>query len=107
MSLSKTHQSPRRAYKRMSAQAPQSGGAGCCHDYDENALCRALQTLRNSEASNPLDYKYQDYRTPSNSTSKIRVELGGITGGRPAAPYARSGGIISFRLPPTFIDINP
>ena len=41
------------------------------------------------------------------STSKVRVELGGITGKLPCSPYARSDGIINLNFSPTFISIKP
>ena len=47
------------------------------------------------------------YWTPSSSTSKTRVALGGMSGGAPEAPYPSSGGITSLRRPPTFIPATP
>src|SRR5690348_4057983 len=47
------------------------------------------------------------YLIPRSSTSKTSVALGGITPPAPLSPYARSGGIVSLRLPPTFIVATP
>ena len=40
--------------------------------------------------------------TSINSTSKIKVALGGITPPAPLLPYAKWGGIIKVAFPPTF-----
>jgi hypothetical protein len=47
------------------------------------------------------------YSTFSNSTSNTSVALGGITPPAPFGPYAKSGGIVSLRTPPTFIPVTP
>src|ERR1044072_5629984 len=43
------------------------------------------------------------YLTSSSSTSKRRVAFGGMTPPAPWLPYPSCGGIVSVRLPPTFI----
>src|ERR1700691_3934989 len=50
--------------------------------------------------------RHTNYFTLTSLTSKISAEFGG-TDGRPAAPYAKSGGMCSWRLPPTFIPEIP
>lgn len=40
-------------------------------------------------------------------TSKTSVALGGINGGDPRLPYAKAGGIINFRSPPSFMPVMP
>src|SRR3989338_8470801 len=54
-----------------------------------------------------LDGLCDAHRSPSNSTSKVNVALGGITLPAPRAPYASCGGMVSLRLPPTFIPATP
>ncbi len=45
--------------------------------------------------------------TNLHSTSKTRVELGGMSGGAPWAPYAMLGGRVRRRFPPTFSPATP
>src|SRR5262249_30219314 len=52
-------------------------------------------------------FRDRTQRTSSSSTSNTSVELGGITGGNPRAPYASSGGMVSRRTSPIFIPATP
>ena len=47
------------------------------------------------------------YFTFNSSTSKYKVEFGGMSSPRPAAPYPSLEGTSSFRLPPTFMVETP
>ncbi len=47
------------------------------------------------------------YFTSSSSTSNTSVEFGGISEPAPRAPYPIAGGIVSTRVPPTFMPANP
>lgn len=48
-----------------------------------------------------------DHLTSSSSTSKRSVAFGGMTPPAPRLPYPSCGGIVSVRLPPTFIPATP
>src|SRR5260221_8638248 len=58
-------------------------------------------------ASYFLSYKCGYPTTVTIVTSKTSVELGGIVGGWPAAPYASAAGMIMIRVPPRFIPASP
>ena len=60
-----------------------------------------MTTYTTASAHAPLRSFYDDAMS---STSNCSVAPGGITGGLPLSPYARSDGITSVALPPTLTD---
>src|SRR5262249_32800355 len=74
---------------------------------DHAARLQRLDGTANLPRIRILRLNFYEQPTPSSSTSKWGVAMGGTAPGKPRAPYARSGGQMSVRRPPTFIDITP
>ncbi len=53
-----------------------------------------------------ISNKFENYFTSKTSTSKIRVEFGGILP-RSRSPYAKFDGMMNFALLPFFINCTP
>lgn len=61
--------------------------ASCKRHADQHSLDGKHSTFNNMSMTRYSDVNIKIYFTFFNSTSKTRVEFGGITGGEPLAPY--------------------